>query len=58
MFYEEYLTVKKEIGQKSFKEIYESMGDVPAKITKAYITESSYWLSWYPSVPHINVARS
>jgi hypothetical protein len=46
--YETYLTISSEIGKQSWSEIYSSLGDVPAEVTKAYISESSYWLSWFP----------
>jgi hypothetical protein len=48
IIWETYLTIKEEIGKKSSSEIWESLGDIPAKVTKAYISQSSYWLSWYP----------
>ena len=48
VIYESYLTISDDIGKESWSKIYESLGDVPAKITMAYISESSYWLSWYP----------
>ena len=48
VIYESYLTVAHELGHMGWMDLYKSLGDVPAKITKAYITESSYWLSWYP----------
>ena len=44
------MTISSEIGRKSWKEIYASLGDIPAKITQVYISISSYWLSWYPCV--------
>jgi hypothetical protein len=48
VIYESYLTIRQEIYHMSWIQIYRSLGNVPAKITKAYITDSSYWLSWYP----------
>ncbi|ODN73492.1 hypothetical protein L202_07997 [Cryptococcus amylolentus CBS 6039] len=48
VLYETYLTISEDIGQESWSTIYASLGDVPAKITRAYISESLYWLSWYP----------
>jgi hypothetical protein len=48
--YEAYLTTKDQIGKEDWSAIYASLGDVPAKITKAYISNSSYWLSWFPYV--------
>lgn len=49
--YETYQTIKDQIGQEDVKTIVASLGDVPAKITRAYISQSSYWLSFFPSVP-------
>ncbi|KAK8869973.1 hypothetical protein IAR55_000543 [Kwoniella newhampshirensis] len=46
--YETYLTISEDIGKKNWSTIYASLGNLPAKITRAYITESLYWLSWYP----------
>jgi hypothetical protein len=46
--YEAYLTVKDQLGEEDWSAIYASLGDVPAKVTKAYISNSSYWLSWFP----------
>ena len=48
--YETYLTISEDIGKESWSTIYAGLGDVPAKVTQAYISESLYWLSWYPSV--------
>jgi len=48
IIWETYLTIEEEIGNRSSSEIWESLGDIPAKVTKAYISQSSYWLSWYP----------
>lgn len=48
--YETYLTISEDVGKESWSTIYASLGDVPAKVTRAYISESLYWLSWYPSV--------
>ncbi|WVQ71426.1 hypothetical protein IAR50_000963 [Cryptococcus sp. DSM 104548] len=48
VLYETYLTISEDIGEESWSTIYSSLGDVPAKITRAYISESLYWLSWYP----------
>lgn len=48
--YETYLTISEDIGKESWSTIYASLGDIPAKVTRAYISESLYWLSWYPSV--------
>lgn len=48
--YETYLTISEDLGKESWSTIYASLGDVPAKVTRAYISESLYWLSWYPSV--------
>jgi len=42
------LTIKNDTETKTWNEIWKSLGDVPAKVTKAYISQSSYWLSWYP----------
>lgn len=46
--YETYQSIKDQIGINDFKAIFDSLGDVPAKITKAYISQSSYWLSFFP----------
>ncbi|OWZ59423.1 hypothetical protein C356_00994 [Cryptococcus neoformans c45] len=46
--YETYLTISEDVGKESWSTIYASLGDVPAKVTRAYISESLYWLSWYP----------
>lgn len=46
--YETYLTISEDIGKESWSTIYAGLGDVPAKVTQAYISESLYWLSWYP----------
>ncbi|KIR76877.1 hypothetical protein I305_06186 [Cryptococcus gattii E566] len=46
--YETYLTISEDIGKESWSTIYASLGDIPAKVTRAYISESLYWLSWYP----------
>jgi hypothetical protein len=48
ILYEAFLTVRDQIGTQSWITIYNSLGDVPAKITKTYISNSSYWLSWFP----------
>jgi hypothetical protein len=48
ILYEAFLTVKDQIGTEEYSVIYKSLGDVPAKITKTYISNSSYWLSWFP----------
>lgn len=48
IIYEAYLTVKDQIGVETWVTIYDSLGDVPDKITRKYISNSSYWLSWYP----------
>ncbi|CAD6569104.1 MAG: hypothetical protein TREMPRED_005048 [Tremellales sp. Tagirdzhanova-0007] len=48
IFYESYLTLADEFGREGKLAMWQSLGDEPAKITKAYISESSYWLSWYP----------
>ncbi|WVQ78130.1 hypothetical protein IAT38_000211 [Cryptococcus sp. DSM 104549] len=48
VLYETYLTISEDIGKESWSTIYASLGDVPAKVTRAYISESLYWLSWYP----------
>ncbi|ORY33704.1 hypothetical protein BCR39DRAFT_556933 [Naematelia encephala] len=54
VIYESYLVVYDKIGIDSWKDIYDSLGNVPAKIAKAYISESSYWLSWYPFLARTN----
>ena len=53
--YETYLSVADKFGKESAQEIFASLGDVPAKVTRAYIAQSSYWLSFFPcaSVPHM-----
>nr|ODN83851.1 hypothetical protein L203_05251 [Cryptococcus depauperatus CBS 7841] len=48
VIYETYLTIAEDVGKESWSTIYASLGNMPAKITRAYISESSYWLSWYP----------
>ncbi|WVR05018.1 hypothetical protein IAU60_002030 [Kwoniella sp. DSM 27419] len=48
VLYETYLSIAERIGAESISAIYDSLGDLPAKVTKAYISESLYWLSWYP----------
>ncbi|WVF72425.1 hypothetical protein IAT40_007240 [Kwoniella sp. CBS 6097] len=48
VLYETYLSISERIGKESFQAIYESLGDLPAKVTRAYISNSLYWLSWYP----------
>jgi len=48
ILYEAFLTVRDQLGTEEYSVIYESLGDVPAKITKTYISNSSYWLSWFP----------
>ncbi|WWD15750.1 hypothetical protein CI109_100172 [Kwoniella shandongensis] len=48
VIYETFLTISEDIGKENWSTIYASLGDLPAKITRAYITESLYWLSWYP----------
>lgn len=48
ILYEAYLTVKDQIGKEDWVTIYDTLGDVPTKITRKYISNSSYWLSWYP----------
>lgn len=46
--YETYLNIEGQIGKEDVRTIFASLGDVPAKITKAYISQSSYWLSFFP----------
>lgn len=46
--YETYLNIADQIGRESASGILASLGDVPAKITGAYISQSSYWLSFFP----------
>lgn len=41
--YETYLTISEDIGKESWSTIYASLGDIPAKVTRAYISESLYW---------------
>ncbi len=48
VIYESFLTIVQEFSKKNLTGIFHALGDEPAKITKAYITDSSYWLSWYP----------
>ncbi|ORX40068.1 hypothetical protein BD324DRAFT_648679 [Kockovaella imperatae] len=48
VIWETYLTIRDQIGVKTWSEIVAGLGDVPTQITKVYISESSYWLSWYP----------
>jgi hypothetical protein len=48
--YETYQNIKDQIAKESVQTIFASLGDVPAKITKAYISQSSYWLSFFPYV--------
>ena len=52
VFYESYLTISNEWSEieHDWTTVYQSLGDLPSKVTKAYISESSYWLSWYPLV--------
>lgn len=50
ILYEAYLTVKDQLGPEDWVTIYDSLGDVPDKITQVYISNSTYWLSWYPCV--------
>ncbi|WWC87160.1 uncharacterized protein L201_002046 [Kwoniella dendrophila CBS 6074] len=48
VLYETISGIYSKIGQESIQDIYTSLGDLPAKITRAYISQSLYWFSWYP----------
>lgn len=48
IIWEAFLIVQKESQAKSWSEIFNSLDSTFAKITKAYISQSSYWLSWFP----------
>jgi len=52
IIWETFLTIENDYRTKTWSEIWDSLGDIPAKVTKAYISQSSYWLSWYPYVVH------
>ncbi|WWD06376.1 hypothetical protein V865_004466 [Kwoniella europaea PYCC6329] len=48
VLYETISGIYSKIGEESIGDIYKSIGDLPAKITRAYISQSLYWFSWYP----------
>ncbi|WRT66921.1 uncharacterized protein IL334_003886 [Kwoniella shivajii] len=48
VLYESIAQILRNKNADSLAERYKSLGDLPAKITKAYISQSLYWLSWYP----------
>nr|XP_019048152.1 hypothetical protein I302_01917 [Kwoniella bestiolae CBS 10118]OCF27082.1 hypothetical protein I302_01917 [Kwoniella bestiolae CBS 10118] len=48
VLYETISGIYSKIGEESIEDIYKSIGDLPAKITGAYISQSLYWFSWYP----------
>jgi hypothetical protein len=48
ILYEAFMMVRKESKTKSWGEVFTSLDTIFAKITKAYISQSSYWLSWFP----------
>ncbi|WWC67318.1 uncharacterized protein I206_101226 [Kwoniella pini CBS 10737] len=48
VLYETISGIYTKIGEESVENIYRSLGDLPAKITRAYISQSLYWFSWYP----------
>ncbi|WWC61343.1 uncharacterized protein I303_103924 [Kwoniella dejecticola CBS 10117] len=48
VLYETISGIYTKIGEDSIGDIYKSLGDLPAKITRAYISQSLYWFSWYP----------
>lgn len=50
IIWEAFLIVQKESKTKSWGQVFDSLDHTFAKITKAYISQSSYWLSWYPYV--------
>lgn len=50
IMYEIYLEFKKDTGRTSWSTVREKLNDVPGKITEAYISENTYWLSWFPLV--------
>ena len=51
MLYDAYTTVNSQLGNDANATIWDyldSMSKVPAEISNTYISESSYWLSWFP----------
>ncbi|WWC97607.1 hypothetical protein V866_004491 [Kwoniella sp. B9012] len=48
VLYETISGIYSKIGEESIRDIYKSISDLPAKITRAYISQSLYWFSWYP----------
>ncbi|KAL7419417.1 hypothetical protein Q5752_006255 [Cryptotrichosporon argae] len=48
VLYEVWLTLEQDIGSSAWTDIFANLGDVPAEIAQAYISQSSYWLSYFP----------
>ena len=48
VIWETYLALKDEINVKTWSQIISELGDLPIEITNIYITQSSYWLAFYP----------